>query len=57
MLQLLESADRALQADKAMGDTHLGVASRPRRASAFTGLVHAARSRVLPRGDRKDTDG
>ena len=25
MLQLLESADRALQADKAMGDTHIGV--------------------------------
>ena len=57
MLQLLEAADRALQADKAMGDTHLGAGSEPRRAGTLTGLVHAARSRVLPRAERKDSQG
>ena len=50
MLQLLDAADRALQADKAMGDTHLG-ASAPRRSNGLTGLVQAARSRLTPRKD------
>jgi diguanylate cyclase (GGDEF)-like protein len=55
MLQLLEAADRALQADKAMGDTHVGLGPQPRRSNTLSGLVHAARSRVLPRSERENT--
>ena len=53
-LQLLESADRALQADKAMGDTHVGPSSAP-RTNGLTALVSAARNRVLPQAGRKDS--
>ena len=55
MLQLLESADRALQADKAMGDRHAGLGAAPRRAAGLTALVQAARVRVLPHAERKDS--
>jgi diguanylate cyclase (GGDEF)-like protein len=54
-LQLLESADRALQSDKAMGDTHVGPSSAP-RASGLAALVNAARERVLPQPERKDSE-
>lgn len=54
-LQLLESADRALQADKAMGDTHVGPSSAP-RANGLAALVSAARDRVLPQAGRKDSE-
>jgi diguanylate cyclase (GGDEF)-like protein len=53
MLQLLEAADRALQADKAMGETHVGAASRARRSNGLTGLVQAARSRLAPRKENE----
>jgi len=56
MLQLLEAADRALQSDKAMGDTHLGASSTPRRAHGISGLVRAARSKVLPGTARADDE-
>ena len=55
MLQLLEAADRALQADKAMGDTHLG-ASRASPVKRTDGAgaggplaVDAAKGRRGPR--------
>jgi diguanylate cyclase (GGDEF)-like protein len=54
-LQLLESADRALQSDKAMGDTHVGPSSAP-RANGLAALVSAARERVLPHSARKDSE-
>jgi diguanylate cyclase (GGDEF)-like protein len=56
MLQLLEAADRALQADKATGASRGGANREPRRASALTSLVHAAKSRVLPGSLRKDSE-
>jgi diguanylate cyclase (GGDEF)-like protein len=56
MLALLEAADRALQSDKAVGDTHLGPSSAPRRANGLAGLVHAARSRVRPQAGRRDSE-
>ena len=54
-LQLLESADRALQSDKAMGDTHVGPSSAP-RANGLAALVSAARERVLPQAERKNSE-
>ena len=55
MLQLLESADRALQANKAIGSTHTVAPRRAHAAGGFTGLVSAARSRMLPRPGREDS--
>ncbi len=49
MLHLLEESDRALQADKASGDTHPAPLTKRKGSGGLSGLVRGVRSRVGPR--------